>query len=47
MGAIYPKLPSGCAMTSTGGQSYYHCGAAWFQPSFGANGVHYRVVAAP
>jgi hypothetical protein len=29
------------------GATYYVCGTSWFQPSFGANGVYYRVVAAP
>jgi hypothetical protein len=25
----------------------YLCGNTWFQPSFGANGVYYRVVPTP
>jgi len=37
-------LPAGC-VTPT--QGYYLCGNTWFQPSYGANGVFYRVVPAP
>jgi hypothetical protein len=47
MGAIYPTLPSGCAERKESGGTYYHCGATWFSPSFGANGVYYRVVPPP
>jgi hypothetical protein len=45
MGAIYPVLPAGCVW-----QAYaqvYECDGTWFQASYGANGVYYRVVAAP
>jgi hypothetical protein len=47
MGAIYGTLPSGCAMPTVGGTTYYLCGNTWFQPSYGANGVYYRVVPTP
>jgi hypothetical protein len=47
MGGIYPTLPPGCANPNVGGTSYYLCGNTWFQPSFGANGVSYRVVPTP
>jgi hypothetical protein len=47
MGAIYPTLPAGCHNTQVSGGNYYLCGNTWFQPSFGANGVYYRVVPAP
>lgn len=47
MGGIYPTLPAGCMTPSVGGVSYYLCGNNWFLPSYGANGVYYRVVAAP
>jgi hypothetical protein len=47
IGAIYPTLPAGCVYSSTGGASFYRCGANWFSPSYGANGVYYRVVSAP
>jgi hypothetical protein len=44
---IYPALPAGCAYSSPGGLAYYQCGATWFSPYYGANGVYYRVVAGP
>ena len=47
MGAIYPTLPAGCVYSPFGGVSYYNCGNVWFSPSYGANGVYYRVVPAP
>jgi hypothetical protein len=47
MGAIYATLPAGCAGSTVAGTTYYHCGTTWFQPSYGANGVYYRVVPSP
>jgi len=47
MGAVYPTLPAGCAQPNVGGKTYYLCGNTWFLPSYGANGVYYRVVPAP
>jgi hypothetical protein len=47
MGAIYPKLPAGCAKPTVQGKTYYLCGNTWFQPSYGANGVSYHVVPTP
>jgi hypothetical protein len=47
MGAIYATLPSGCSNASVGGTTYYLCNNSWFKPSFGANGVYYRVVPTP
>lgn len=47
MGAIYGTLPAGCVKPTVQGQTYYLCGNTWFQPSFGANGVYYRVVPTP
>jgi len=47
MGGIYPTLPPGCMSPSVHGSTYYLCGNTWFQPSFGANGVYYRVVPTP
>jgi hypothetical protein len=47
MGAMYPKLPAGCIEPKVQGVAYYLCGNTWFQPTYGANGVYYRVVAAP
>jgi len=47
MGAIYATVPAGCASPTVGGITYYLCGNTWFQPSYGANGVYYRVVPTP
>jgi hypothetical protein len=47
MGAIYATLPAGCIPSTVGGVAYDLCGSTWFQPSYGANGVYYRVVPAP
>ena len=47
MGGIYPTLPVGCISPTVQGATYYLCGNTWFQPSFGANGVNYRVVPTP
>lgn len=29
------------------GNTYYLCGNTWFSPSYGANGIYYRVVPTP
>ena len=47
MGAIYATLPTGCVISTTYGTTYYQCGTTWFQPSYGAIGVYYRVVPTP
>lgn len=48
MGAVYAALPAGgCAMPQVNGATYYLCGNTWFSPSYGANGVYYRVVPTP
>jgi hypothetical protein len=47
MGGIYPTLPTGCMSPKVQSGTYYLCGNTWFQPSFGANGVYYKVVPAP
>ena len=47
MGEIVAAVPPGCASPTVGGTAYYLCGNTWFQPSFGANGVYYRVVPTP
>ena len=44
IGGIYPTLPAGCISPKVQGGTYYLCGNTWFQPSYGANGVSYRVV---
>ena len=47
MGGIYPTLPAGCISPKVQGATYYLCANTWFQPSYGANGVYYRVVPTP
>jgi hypothetical protein len=47
MGAIYATLPAGCITPQVAGGTYYLCGNAWFRPSYGANGIYYRVVPSP
>src|SRR5215470_10869466 len=47
MGAIYATLPASCSTATAGDTTYYLCGSTWFRPSYGANGVYYRVVPAP
>lgn len=47
MGSIYSTLPAGSRSVTTDGTTYYVNGSAWFKPSFGANGVYYRVVPTP
>ena len=47
MGAIYATVPAGCAQPTVQGMTYYLCDNTWFQPTYGANGVYYRVVPAP
>jgi hypothetical protein len=40
-------LPAGSMTINKNGTTCYRNGNHWFQPAHGANGVHYRVVAAP
>ena len=47
MGAIYPTVPPGSTSINKNGATYYLNGNTWFQPSYGANGVYYRVVPTP
>jgi hypothetical protein len=47
VGTIYATLPVGAITTTVQGQTYYLQGNTWFLPSYGANGVYYRVVVAP
>lgn len=47
MGAIYNALPPGSVAATVGGTTYYTANGQWFLPSYGANGVIYRVVPAP
>jgi hypothetical protein len=47
MGAIYPTLPPGATIQTIGNVTYYLYNGVWFSPSYGANGVYYRVVPTP
>jgi hypothetical protein len=47
MGAIHTTLPASCVVSNAYGTTYYNCSNTWFQPSYGANGVYYRVVPTP
>ena len=41
------SLPVGSMLVNKNGTTYYLSGNTWFQPMYGANGVHYQVVTAP
>ena len=47
MGHNYAVLPTGCTSPDVGGSTYFLCGNTWFLPSYGANGIYYRVVPTP
>ena len=48
MGVAYASLPANCGEAVMSGTNYYVCANnVWFKPSFGANGVFYRVVPTP
>jgi len=47
MGSVHGALPAGSASMTVNGQPYYLSGNTWFSPSYGANGVYYRVVPTP
>ncbi len=47
MGVNYAAIPSGSMAINKNGTTYYLNGNTWFQPSYGANGVFYKVVPAP
>jgi len=47
MGVDYAALPAGCITPNVGGGTYYLCGNTWFQPSYGTNGLFYKVVPTP
>jgi hypothetical protein len=47
MGEIVATIPAGCAVPVVNGNTYYLCGNTWFSPSYGANGIYYRVVPTP
>jgi hypothetical protein len=43
----YANLPAGASEVNKSGATYYVSNNTWFQPSYGANGVFYKVVPAP
>lgn len=47
LGVSHAALPAGSMAVTKNGATYYLSGNTWFQPMYGANGVHYQVVAAP
>jgi hypothetical protein len=47
IGTIVTTLPDGCGNATVGSATYFLCGNTWFKPSYGANGVYYRVIEAP
>jgi hypothetical protein len=46
-GQLVATVPAGCAQPVVQGVTYDLCGNTWFLPSYGANGVYYRVVPTP
>ncbi|MGB5134768.1 MAG: hypothetical protein WBN89_06295 [Prochlorococcaceae cyanobacterium] len=47
MGAISSALPPGAVVATVGGTTYYTANGVRFLPSYGANGVYYRMVPSP
>lgn len=47
MGQVVAVIPASCGTAVVQAQTYYICGNTWFSPSYGANGVFYRVVPVP
>ena len=48
VGTLYGTLPPGCTYQPIGSTPYYTCAnGTWLSPSYGANGVYYRVVPMP
>ena len=47
MGMSYAAVPAGSMAINKNGATYYLSGNTWFQPAYGANGIHYVVVPAP
>jgi hypothetical protein len=45
-GELGAGIPGGCATLNVQGTTYYLFRNTWFSHSYGANGVHYRVVPA-
>ena len=47
VGAMVSALPDGCQLMTLNGKTYYQCGSTWYKPTFGADGVDYKVVPVP
>jgi hypothetical protein len=47
IGSVVVNPPSGCGYQPSGSINYYVCGATWYRPYYGNNGLYYRVVPAP
>jgi uncharacterized low-complexity protein len=47
VGTIASSLPDGCQLMTVNGKTYYQCGSTWYKPTFGADGVDYKVVNVP
>ena len=47
VGTIVSGLPDGCQLMTVNGKTYYQCGSTWYKPTFGADGVDYKVVNVP
>ena len=47
VGTIVSSLPDGCQLMTVNSKTYYQCGATWYKPTFGADGVDYKVVNVP
>jgi len=47
VGSIVSSLPDSCQLMTVNGKTYYQCGSIWYKPTFGADGVDYKVVNVP
>ncbi len=47
VGTQVTTLPGVCTAQNVSGTMAYQCGAVWYRPFFGANGVYYQVVPPP
>ena len=47
VGGVYTSLPANCVYKPVSATNYFQCGAMWLTPAYGANGLYYKVVAAP
>lgn len=47
IGAVVPKLPSGCVSTPVNGQEYYNCGSNYYRAVYQENSLVYITVDPP